>query len=139
MSVEMSQWLKEFQWDGVNSENEISAAESALGTTFPEEYRTFLAEFGSGEGFIGEHYLIIWSANDLHRLNEDYEVRLYAPGFLMFASNGGGEGFAFDLRDAGRPIAMLPFVGLDAKHARVVARTFNEFLRRLKESDGESL
>ncbi len=121
MNEELSDLLKEFQPGDVNSENEIVSAESVLGTRLPDEYRAFLTDVGPGEGFVGEQYLIVWGANDLKQFNEDYEVKAYAPGLLLFASNGGGEGFAFDLRDEGKATRRDP--------GRSIFCSFSQWLR----------
>ena len=47
----------------------------------------------------------------------------FAPGFLGFGSNGGGELLAFDA--AGR-IVMLPMVGMSAHDAKLVAGSWSE-------------
>ena len=46
-----------------------------------------------GEGFVGRAYLILWPIEKLRELNDAYQVEQYAPGFLIFGSDGGGEAF----------------------------------------------
>jgi len=51
-------------------------------------------------------------------------METYAPGFLAFAGNGGGEVLAFDAAGA---VYMLPLVGLGPDEAIRVASSFAEF------------
>jgi hypothetical protein len=58
-----------------------------------------------------------------------YEVAKYAPGFFGFASNGGGEMYAFSPTGA---IVYLPFIGMEPKYARHLANSWQEFAVMLK-------
>lgn len=115
------------------SETEVQSAEAALGFSLPPDYRRFLLQQDGGEGFVGEHYLILWRASELAPFNRDYEVPVYAPGFVIFASNGGGEGFAFDTRSVPFPIVQVPFIGMSHESGLTVASNFTELLQRMEE------
>jgi hypothetical protein len=99
----------------------VDEIERVEGVSLPQDYKQLLLTHGPGEGFVGEQYIILWDAAEIVQFNREYETKTYAPGFLLFASNGGGEGFAFDLRVSPQPIAMLPFIGMSAKSALKVA------------------
>lgn len=133
----MDALLKEFVATSSGTQEEIKSVEDEFGVSLPEDYQTFLRTSGGGEGFIGEQYLIIWSANELVPFNAEYEVNKYAPGILMFGSNGGGEGFAFDLRQKAMTIVMVPFIGMDLQQAVQIADTFSNFLKKLGDANAE--
>lgn len=118
------------------SENELRAFEDAAGLKLPEAYRLFLRIFNGGEGFIGDSYIILFPVNELVEINKRHEMEEYAPGLLLFGSDGGGEAFAFDTRSAGFGIVQFPFIGIDDKAVLKIAATFDVFLQVLcDESD----
>jgi hypothetical protein len=60
--------------------------------------------------------------------NADYKVAEFAPGFAVFGSNGGGEPYAWDLRESRRSnYVVIPFI-FDQEVAVPVGDTFEEFL-----------
>jgi hypothetical protein len=65
-------------------------------------------------------------------MNGEYEVSRYAPGLFLIGSDGGGEAFAFDLRDArSERVVSVPFVGMDIASIRILGDDFSAFLDRL--------
>lgn len=113
----------------------LSEVEERLGRRLPQSYRAFMSKHDGGEGDWGAAYLILWKIGELLPYNQDYEVSTYAPGLLMFGSNGGGEAFAFDLREPAMPIKVVPFIGMSHKTALPLADDFDAFLTTL-EIDG---
>lgn len=104
---------------------------TSLGMSLPADYVQFLQEHNGGEGFIGDNYLILWRAEEIPQFNREYEVDKYAPGIILFGSDGGGEGYGFDSREKGMPIVRVPFIGMDLKYATVVASSFNGLITYL--------
>ena len=109
----------------------LRAAERDIGNTLPDDYKSFLLEHNGGEGFIGEHYVILWKAEELSNFNDGYELSKYAPGYFMFGSTGGGDGFAFDTRTSPYRVMQVPFVGMTADDGFHVAGGFHELLERM--------
>lgn len=67
---------------------------------------------GEGEIDLQPGYCILWPVEAVFINGSDYQVTDYAPGFLAFGSNGGGELFAFDMREPGKaPVVILPGIG----------------------------
>jgi cell wall assembly regulator SMI1 len=128
--------LAEFRAAEPASEWDVEAAEAGLGIRLPTDFRKFLLTRGGGEGFIGEHYLIAWSASELVELNEAYQVKMHAPGLILIGSDGGGEGFAFDTRNGQFNIVQVPFIGMCFEDARLVANSFTGLLERMKSVNG---
>ena len=79
----------------------------------PAAYRAFINANGVFEGFVvmddEEQYIILWAEDEVTTANVEMEVGAYAPGFVAFAGNGGGEIYAFD--EAGA-VFMLPMIGM---------------------------
>jgi hypothetical protein len=75
----------------------------------PPEYVSYFAGDGRREGglTVEPGWFQLWPPADVEHWNQAYHVSEFAPGFLGFGSNGGGELLAFDA--SGR-IFMLPMV-----------------------------
>lgn len=123
--------LKDFEFGKEATQESISSVQDFAGKALPQDYVDFLISHNGGEGFLNDEYVIFWAVDELAQFNKDYEVTEYAPGFFLFGSNGGGEAFAYNLRKLPPEIVMLPFIGMEPKHAKKLAATFKEFIRVL--------
>jgi hypothetical protein len=65
--------------------------------------------------------------------NREYEVEKYAPGILLFASNGGGEAYGFDTDDVEMPIVRIPFIFMARQSAETIARDLADLFARLED------
>ena len=70
-----------------------------------------------------------WSLSDIDQFNTEYQVQQDAPGFLGFATSGGGEMFAFA---PGGAIVCLAFIGMSPKEALPIASSWDEFVEMLR-------
>lgn len=118
--------------DGAN-ELSIKNAQRELHWNFPTIYKDFLLKYDGGEGFVGDNYVILWASNEIAQFNNDYQVQQYAPGLVLFGSNGAGEGYAFDARVLDAPIVQVPFIGMELSYAEPIALDFDEFFVKLAE------
>ena len=115
---------------------DLTAVESHFGCSLPNDYKHFVLKHGGGEGWVGEHYLVLWSAAELIPFNVEYQVQECIPGLIAFGSTGGGEGFGFDTRILPYVVCQFPFIGMSPEDALPVARSFEHLLKRMKtESD----
>jgi hypothetical protein len=106
----------------------IRIAENELNFAFPTEYRDFLQFTNGGEGFVGSgSYAALWRVEEIRLFNKEYEVSEYAPGLLLFGTNGGGECFGFDYRSPDRDIVQVPAIGMSPNETLVIAPTFHQF------------
>jgi hypothetical protein len=94
----------------------------------PSDYVEYLENGGAIEAFVtpasAPGYMVLWPVEEIEEMNADYEFATYAPGFLGFGTNGGGEILAFDAKGA---VYMLPAIGLEPKYATLLAATWKEF------------
>jgi hypothetical protein len=128
---------QEFLWREAASPELIADCASALKVVLPATYIEFMRISNGGEGFAGrDDYLLLWPVHELQSLKASYETDKYAPGLLLFGSNGGGEAYGFDTRSPSNPIVQIPFVGMDWASAKEVAAGFYERLERLKGKAG---
>ena len=128
--------LEDFVANGPPPTEALDAVERHFGYALPAQYKNFMIAHDGGEGFVGNQYLVLWRVGELITLNRDYESDRYAPGLVLFGSNGGGEAFAFDLGDPEMAIRMVPFIGMSLENAVAVANGFDNFLARLAKSNG---
>ena len=127
MLVDWSQWHP----NAPGNESDIRSAEQSLGVKLPADYTAFLLKSDGGEGFVGDNYLVLWRAADLHRHNRGYSVGEAAPGLILIGSDGGGEGYALDGREASMPVVTVPFIVLNFEDALRVAGSFTAFLEKV--------
>lgn len=106
----------------------IRAQEAILGIELPPDYLKFLMLSNGGDGWIGKSYLSVCPVEELRDFNDSNEVQTYTPGAMFFASDGGGEAFAFDTRAKPMPILMIPFDASGWKDALIVGGNLVEFL-----------
>lgn len=92
---------------------------------FPEDYRAFLREHdGVARGY-GDAWLILYRADELRELNEGRDDQ---PGLVFIGSDGGGEGVAYDFRQAQPPIFLVNFVSGGWEEAIWQADSFSDFM-----------
>jgi hypothetical protein len=103
-----------------------------FGKKMPADLREVLEASDGAEGSINKHYPMLWGAAEIIECDKSCEVDLYAPGLILFGSNGGGEAYGFDTRPSdGMPVVKVPFIGMALEYANVEAPTFTEFLEKL--------
>ncbi len=100
-----------------------------MSVSLPQEYLDFIEHGNVTEAFLScdfPSYMRLWPLDRVSEYNRDYQVPEYAPGFLCFASNGGGELLAFGEDGA---VYSLPAIGMEPKYATRIAETWSEFER----------
>lgn len=136
MVDDVQRFLEQLELRPPATASTIAMAEDQLGAKLPEQYVRFLEFTDGGEGFIGENaYAMLWGVEELGSMNQAYEVEKYLPGLLLFGSDGAGEAYGFDTRNPEWPIVQVPFVGMAWDVAWPMGTSFNEFLKRLSESE----
>ena len=128
-SLDGNDLLSSFRGRGPVRTAEIERFRAETGVDLPRDYVEFLRRSDGGEGLVGPNaYVILWQLSELAELNNAYQVEEYAPGLLIFGSNGGGDAYAFDTLASGMPIVSVPFVGMERSLVRTLAPSFNDFL-----------
>jgi hypothetical protein len=113
------------------SESAIRDAATALGIPLPLDYVQFLRRHNGGEGSAGNHSVVLFKAEELKPFNDDYEIKEYAPGLVLFGSNGGGEGYAFDTRNSPMSVVRVPFIGMELRYATPIGKSFTDMFAEL--------
>jgi hypothetical protein len=116
------------------SEMSIASLEQILEFRLPKTYRALLNRSNGCEGFVaGNNFIVIWPIEQIAELNDAYGVAEFAPGLVLFGSDGGDAGFAFDRRSEGLPIVEVPFIGMSLSEAKLRGNSFEEFLMALRD------
>ncbi len=97
----------------------------------PKYYLSYFTSGGLVEGFVDgpPGYFVLWPPDSIEQNNSELEVEKYAPGFLGFGGDGGGEFLAFDETGA---VFMLPMIGMEPEQADKIAESWEEFEQRLR-------
>jgi hypothetical protein len=130
-STSMDAELKDWQFNAGATEKALRDAAVLVGHLLPQDYVQFFLAHNGWEGFVGDNYLILWKTEELSTFNREYEVDQYAPGLVLFGSNGCGEGYAFDTRSADMPIVRVPFIGMDLQYVTPTADSFSDLFIQL--------
>jgi len=102
-----------------------AAAEVVRRHRLPETYGEVLELCDGAEGFVGANYIRLYGSQDLTEEAEAPPLE-QLEGLAVFASNGGGEAFAFDREGA---VVMVPWIGDEED---VIAQgSFDAFVGRL--------
>lgn len=103
-------------------------------TILPPDYISYMAGIGPQEGglIVEPGWFQLWPLDELESLNRDYQIQEYAPSFLGFGSSGGGELLAFDSEGN---IVMLPFVGMSAQDAIIIASSWKDLVSKMEVND----
>jgi hypothetical protein len=114
------------------TEDQLNAMQAGLGCRMPDEYLEFLRETDGYSGDVGQAgYVDVLPSSEVLPTNEANHFREWIPGFVLFASNGGGEMYAFDMRGEAPRVVSIPCIPLEPEFAVEVGSSFVDFLKRL--------
>lgn len=114
------------------SDDKIQNAFVRVGDQLPKDYLSLLRFSNGVEGRIGNQYLILWSIEEIIPLNEAYEIDEFAPGLMLFGSDGGDLAYAFDLRHQQPEIVEVPFIGMDLESVKYLSKDIIGFFEVLE-------
>jgi len=110
------------------TKEEIQDTEKELGFKFPEEIVKLYLKFNGGCGFIGEMYVTFYTLKELKELNDIYSEIDEVQGYFVIGSDGGGESFGFLKDQVPTDFLMVPFIPMNLENAKVIGKTFDEFI-----------
>src|SRR5215469_6585857 len=117
-----------FQLNAPASTQVLSSVKAGLPIPLPDGYMAFLERANGGEGFIGERYVRLWSAEELIGMNRSYKVAQFFPDMFFIGTDGGGEAYAFKASGNDAAVFEAPFLGRPSD-ARTIADSFESFVR----------
>ena len=74
----------EFKGKPPASLSSIARCQADLRFRLPADYQQFLQQMNGGEGFIGKHYLMLWSVDRFIEMNTGTYFAEAAPGLIVF-------------------------------------------------------
>jgi len=93
--------------------------------TIKQTLKSWLDEgFLEGELSVEPEWYVLWRPEELEEFNRDYQLAEYAPGFLTFGGNGGGE--LLVVNESGE-VFYMPCIGMAPDAAIKIANTLQEF------------
>ena len=101
------------------------------GLELPEDFREVLIQHDGGIVNLPGCYLQIWTTKELETLNNAYHVEEFAPGVVLFGSNGGDTAYGFRREGVQTAIIALPFIGMDLREASTLGTSLEEALSKI--------
>jgi len=124
--------LKSPKPDTGASETNLQELMARLDQRLPGDYLDFMRQWNGYNGDVGECGSVnIWAVEEVLPANEANHFREWIPGFVLFASSGGGDFYAFDLRQEQAKVVMIPSIPLDVQEAVEVGASFIGLLEHL--------
>lgn len=80
--------------------------------------------FIEGELSVEPEWYVLWRPEEIEEFNRDYQLSEYAPGFLTFGGNGGGE--LLVVNSSGQ-VFYMPKIGMAPEAAIKIAGSLQEF------------
>jgi hypothetical protein len=98
----------------------------------PDDYRFYLENYESFEGFIASNYMHLWPGDNLLEINNDYEFPEYRPDILGIGTDGGGNfiGIKFN-SDSTHRIILSDFLNDEEKYFYDLGASFLDMLTQL--------
>lgn len=101
------------------------------GHEVPPDYIDFVRQFNGAHGWIGKRHLILFPVEKLDAINQSAGVERFAPGLVIFGSDGGGKSYAFDFRDQRTYIVEFYDADIGDEEPERCSDTFEGFLNWL--------
>ena len=77
-----------------------------------------------GELSVDPEWYELWHPEEIESFTEEYEIPKYAPGYLTFGGNGGGELLVVNQQGA---VYYMPSIGMSPETTVKIASSLNEF------------
>lgn len=99
----------------------------------PDDYLEFIYKYKTLDDFIGEQSVIIYDANMLYEINNDYDITNNLSNTIVIGGNGGGELIGIEyIKERVYEIVLLPAIGMDDKSKLIIGQSFTDMFIRLK-------
>ena len=108
------------------SSEEINDFVKNIDFKLPTGFVDFFSKSNGGEIYNENFYIIMWSITDMIKLNKDYNVNEYAPGYFIFGSDGGDMAYCIEKKTG--YIGDMPFIGMSDEEFTLRFKSFKELL-----------
>ena len=99
----------------------------------PADVRGFLEKHDGGRGAVGprKRPLILWSAEQIARELEEQEITRATPGLILFATDGGAEGYGYLTRLQRGRYGRISLMAAGAHEFESLGDSFDELITAL--------
>jgi len=117
------------------SEDAVAAAEGEMDCELPKDVKELLREHDGGEGTLGprKRSLQLWSLQRIRAECDAQEVTRAVPGLVLFASDGGSEGYGWLPRLKKGRYGRIPLLAAGAHEFEPLGDSLEQLLRALAE------
>ena len=117
------------------SEERIAAAEEELECKLPQDVKAFLRDRDGGEGTLGprKRPIQLWPLERIRAECEAQEVTRAVPGLVLFASDGGSEGYGWLPRLKKGRYGRISLLAAGAHEFEPLADSLEDLLQALAE------
>lgn len=84
----------------------------------------FVEGYVEGDLSVEPEWYVLWRPEEIEEFNLDYELAVYAPGFVTFGGNGGGELLVVN---GSKEVFYMPAISMAPDTAIKIASSLNEF------------
>jgi len=84
----------------------------------------FQEGYSEGELSVEPEWYVLWRPEEVEEINRDYELAKYAPGFISFGGNGGGE---LLVTNSAQEVFYMPCIGMEPDSAIKISGSIHEF------------
>ena len=89
--------LETFHRNQAADQRDIDNLRTFTKSELPSDYIEFLKFSNGASGWLNEHYLVVYSIEEVINVNRIADTSRYCPGRLIFASNRGGTSYLLKL------------------------------------------
>ncbi|WP_083463265.1 SMI1/KNR4 family protein [Prosthecomicrobium hirschii] len=129
--ADVSKWFRNWHGNPGATSDVMEIEQARLGLALPGEYLDFVMQSNGGMGFVGDAYVDFWRIDELRQFNAECESHIYAPGILLFGTNGGNDGYGFDFRQPVVHCVRIPLIGMALDMIEPLGETFGAFLSNI--------
>src|SRR2546428_7494788 len=117
------------------SEESIARAEEEMDCKLPQDVKALLREHDGGEGTLGprQRPIQLWPLQRIRAECEAQEVTRAVPGLVLFASDGGSEGYGWLPRLKKGRYGRISLLAAGAHEFEALGDSLEELLRALAE------
>ena len=126
-------------WHGAPpaTDQDLERISSRIGGALPSEYETFLLWSNGGESRLDDSYIVLWSTEEVEKLNDLYGIPSELSGALGIGTDGGPGLLVYVAPTSSSEVALVPFDDLDLGEATGKWSSLGEMIVEVKASEPE--
>jgi len=131
MNPKLLEILEHFHKNPGITTADVEKALRESGLNLSEDYLEIQSFMHGGEGFAGDEYVRLYPLERLAVLNTKLGVNEFAPGLVIFGSDGGGTAWVFDNREESSKVGQVPFIPMDFKYLTICGESISDVIMEM--------